>query len=337
MRRPKYMSPSSLSLLEKDPEEYYTKHLAEHRPPKVGQMNYMAIGSAFDAYVKSALYAALFGVGHNPAYSLDALFKAQVEPQNHEWGFEHGMHAFRAYQESGSYDELLVLLQAAKESPKFEFDARTEVGGVPIYGKPDCKFVHESGAHVVLDWKVNGYCAAKGNTSPCKGYTMVRDGWTVKTAKASRGASCAHKLYAPLHWHGVSIGEGYLELSNASWADQICMYGWMMGEEVGEEKLIAKIDQLACKSQGPGNKPLIRVANHAGRISSTYQENLLRRLQDAWSRVQTGNIFAELTPEENAARCEMLEKQTDVIHAHTGTTLGHFINEIIRPQNFYGG
>lgn len=337
MRKPKYMSPSSLSLFEKDSEEYYIKHLADEKPPKIPQNHYMAVGSAFDAYCKSALYAALFGQGSNPDFTLDALFKAQVEPQNHEWGFEHGYYAFQAYRETGSFDELLVLLQAAKEPPQFEFDAQAEVGGVPLYGKPDCRFIHQSGAHVVLDWKVNGYCSANNATSPCKGYVRVRDGWDATQAKASRGAGKAHKLYMPLHWHGVSIGTGYLEANNSSWADQCCMYGWMMGEEVGEEKLIVRIDQLVCKPRGPGNKPLIRVANHAARISKVYQECLLKRLQDAWNRIEQGLIFPELNAEENAARCALLDGQADAINAHVGTELGDFMNEITRSSTQYRG
>jgi len=337
MRKPKYMSPSSLALFEKDPEEYAIKHLVDNRPPKVPQNHYMAIGSAFDAYCKAALYAALFGTNSNPKYTLDALFETQVEPQNHEWAFENGFYVFQAYKKTGSFDELLTLLQAAKEDPQFEFDADATIGGVPIFGKPDCRFIHESGAHVILDWKVNGYCSAKSGTSPAKGYMMVRDGWGKETAKPSRGCNRPHKLHKALHWHGVSIGEGYLEANYASWADQCCMYGWMMGEEVGEEKLIVRIDQLVAKPMGPGNKPLIRVANHAGRISKVYQECLLQRLQTSWNRIKSGLIFSELTEEENKARCELLTGQADALNAHAGTNLGNFMNEITRSHNYFGG
>ena len=53
MRIPTYLSYSSLTTLEKNSEEFFIKHLAETRAPKVPQERPASVGSAFDAYVKS--------------------------------------------------------------------------------------------------------------------------------------------------------------------------------------------------------------------------------------------------------------------------------------------
>ena len=61
MRIPKSLSYSSLSLWEKDIDEFYAKYLSDHAAPRLPQTPPMAVGSAFDAEVKAALHAALFG------------------------------------------------------------------------------------------------------------------------------------------------------------------------------------------------------------------------------------------------------------------------------------
>ena len=55
---------------------------------------------------------------------------------------------------TGAFDELLAMLHKSKEPPRFEFEVRGDIKGVPIVGKPDCRFIHECGVHVILDWKV---------------------------------------------------------------------------------------------------------------------------------------------------------------------------------------
>lgn len=84
-RIPTYLSPSQLSLWENNKEEYYLQHLSEVRAPRVPQMNYMSIGSAFDAYVKSAMHEVLFGKGTDSRFEFDTLFSEQVEEHNRDW------------------------------------------------------------------------------------------------------------------------------------------------------------------------------------------------------------------------------------------------------------
>ena len=302
MRQLKYISPSSLGTWEKDREDFYYRQLADVRPDRPPQENYMSIGSAFDAYVKAELYSACFGPGFNPQFEFDALFTEQVEEHNRDWAFVAGKYAFDSYCITGSYDELLAALQRSAVPPQFEFRVDGNVHGVPLMGKPDCRYITPAGVHVILDWKVNGFCSVHGAT-PYKYYRMIRDGWE---GKASRGASRPHKKYVPVEFGDMAIGSHGLEETCQDWADQLSIYGWMLGEKVGGMDAVMCIDQLACKYQ-EGKFPLIRVANHCCRISPEWQERLVTRLTSCWNAIQAGLIYDDLTAEENAERIEMLE------------------------------
>lgn len=299
MRVPKYISPSALGKWESSREDFYMYYLASQKPIYEPQTPAMAVGSAFDAYVKAALHRDL-GIG-DPKYSLDALMDDQVEEHVRDWARTAGRHTFNCYKYTGAYDELLVELQHAKEEPRFEFTATGVAGGVPLRGKPDCAFIHQAGAHVILDWKVSGYCS-KRTTSPKKLYAMVRDG---QDGKPSRNAGNPHNGYKPKVFKGLTIGSHYLEEACPDWADQVAIYGWMTGEKPGTTNMVARIDQLACK---PGDPiPTIRVANHKARISAGRQKLLIARLQDCWRAILSGHIFPDMTLEESKSRCEVLD------------------------------
>lgn len=317
MRLPKYLSPSALSAWESDREEFYLKYLVADRPPREPQTDYMSIGSAFDAYVKSALHYALFGKGADPRFELDAIFTEQVEEQNRDWAWAAGEYAFNAYRLTGSYGELLNMLLKSKETPKFEFTVEGVVNGVPVLGKPDLRFVHAAGAHVILDWKVSGFCSKTG-ASPFKGFRLIRDGWGLETAKPSRGVGKAHKLYKPITHAGMEISAHYMEETSKDWADQLSIYGWMLGEEIGAENVVVCIDQLACKNNG--QYPLIRVANHCCRISEMWQQSLVERLHNCWTAITTGYVFNDtMSQEESDERCEILDMRAS---AHKDAELG---------------
>jgi hypothetical protein len=329
MRIPAYLSPSQIALWYSDREEYYLKHLSPVRVPKLPQTTYMSIGSAFDAYVKSAMFESLFGVGVDPRFEFETIFEDQVDEHNRDWAKEHGKYVFEAYKLSGAYDELLTLLSQSKHAPQFEFKIEGTIENVPLLGKPDLRFIHSSGAHVILDWKVNGYCS-KSPTSPCKNYRLVRDGWTDTVAKASRGSSVPHKDYKPMEWKTIEIHSGWLEDSNTDWADQLAIYSWMLGEPVGDENVVVCIDQIVAKPMEP--KPLLRIANHRSRISSVHQKNLLSRIKACWESITNGHIFSDMTKEESEDRCAILDKQAILINLDTPEQ--QYINDITRQHSY---
>ncbi|KKK99128.1 hypothetical protein LCGC14_2635890, partial [marine sediment metagenome] len=88
MRIPEYLSPTSISLWQKDEELFYQRYLSENRLPREPQTQPMSIGSAFDAFCKSYLHEALFGKGADPCYSRGYLFEEQVQEHNRDWAWE---------------------------------------------------------------------------------------------------------------------------------------------------------------------------------------------------------------------------------------------------------
>jgi hypothetical protein len=299
VRKPNHVSPSSLGLWRKNRDEFYLRHLAERRPPRLPQEIYMAIGSASDAYFKSSLYERLFG-RNDPRYEFTALFESQVEKHNRDWALENGRHVFECYKLSGAYDDLLELLLASTETPRFEFLTMRTIGGVPFLGRPDCRFAWQT-IPATLDWKVKGYCSA---ASPSKAYMLCRDGYV--NGKPSRSHNTQHKLFMPLDFHGLRIGAGYLEDADQDYGEQLSIYSWLEGETPGNENVILCIDEIVGK-QDEGNKPLLRIANHRSRCRREFQLDLLRRAQQCWQSIQDGWIFRELPREQSDARCEVLE------------------------------
>jgi hypothetical protein len=297
MRIPGYISPSSLSRFEKDVDEFYIKYMAEPRPEREPQSEPASVGSAFDAVVKSNLHHALFGT---PTF--EELFESQVESQNRTFAKKAGLHVFRNYVACGAYQELLNMMEGAQQAPQFEFEANVEIDGIPLMGKPDARFVNKDGVHIILDWKVNGYCG-KYNTSPNKGYKLCRDG--LGWPRPSRSNDKSHNLYKDYVHKGLTINEYFLEDFSIDWADQLSIYGWMMGETPGDEEVVVAIDQVVAKPND--DEPLLRIAQHRSRVSSDYQGKLVNRLGEMWDAVQSGWLFRDVTEEESREMCSRLD------------------------------
>lgn len=306
MKIPKYISPTSLRLWETDREEFFLKYLTDFKHPDSEQTLAMAAGSAFDAYVKSSLHKHVFG-NYGDKYSLDQLLETQVDASIISEAREAGAYIFDRYGRCGAYGELLDLLCRSDEDPRFEFTLFGEVYGVPLIGKPDCWFVHK-GTHVVLDWKVSGFCSSSP-TSPKKLYANCRDTWTAEEGKPTRGGDGPHKSYDPMDIDGITIGSHWLDDVDKSWSDQLSIYTWMLGSPVGSQNVVTCIDQIVAKPAEP--KPLLRVAQHRCRISAFWQLSLSNRLVDCWNTINSGHIFPELTREESDSRCEVLLMQVE--------------------------
>lgn len=296
IRKPQYLSPSSIKIFEKDKEDFAIKYLLQNRPPRPPQTQPMSVGSAFDAYVKSYLYKNLFGnYGPNGEYEKDAIFESQVEEHNWDWAREAGQICFDAYQKRGALADLMTELSSAIGEPRFEFSIQDfiewEGFSVPLLGKPDCYFVNAQGVRVVYDWKVNGYCARR-NTSPMKGYVNCRD---------QKGARYQHKDAVIAPFKGIPINVMMcLEDGNKEWADQLSIYSWLVGEEVGSENVVFGIDQIT----GPGCS---RISSHRLRIKPDWQYRLVERACQIWEIIESGHIFREMTKAQNDAHLQILE------------------------------
>jgi hypothetical protein len=303
MRTPKYLSPTSLQKWETDPEEFYLQYLADKRPPRMPQTQPMAVGAAFDAYVKSYYHEKLFDVV-DPRFEFETIFEEQVEEHNRDWAREAGKYTFNCYKTSGALADLLVELQQSGSEPRFEFTLQLEIDGVPLLGKPDLFFKHKSGTPIILDWKVNGFCS-KYNKSPQRGYLRVRDGWV---GAPSRGAGNLHKDAHPMTYKGVLINVAErLETIYKDWARQLSTYAWLCGAEIGDDFVVA-VDQIVAKPDLP-NRPKLRIAEHRGLVGKEYQETTFSEYSELWSIIHSDHIFRNLSFEDSATRCETLDRQ----------------------------
>ncbi|MEN6367638.1 MAG: hypothetical protein ABFC88_12560 [Thermoguttaceae bacterium] len=333
MRIPKALSYSALALWEKNPDDFYTKYLSPHSPPREPQTPPMSVGSSFDAYVKADLHAALFGAGANPKFAFQAIFEDQVEPQCRDFALTAGKVVYDAYKVAGAYDALLAELQKSVEPPRFEFKIDGTIGGAPFTGKPDCRFVLDLGEgriHCIYDWKVHGYCG-KYNTSPSKGYMVCLDGFTA--AKPSKSHGKEHSAYLAFNFRGMTINSGYMEFCSNEYADQLSLYGWLLGEKVGDENVVCGIEEMCAKYMGEGEAPTLRYARHRGRVKSDYQVALEVRVRKCWDAIQSGVIFPGLSPEDNKARFEVLD-QAYAASLSDGTELGGWFQEVTKAPRF---
>lgn len=289
MRKMEYLSPSSLACWENDSEDFYRNYLADNRAPRQSQTAAMAVGSAFDAFVKAHIIREMYS-SIAKQYELETLLGSQVESQN-IMSVEAGQKCFEAYVKSGALADLILELNKSSVQPRFEFTANRIVKdiGVPILGKPDCYFITDGGAHVLLDWKVNGYFSL---ANPKAGYCMLRE---------PTGERKVHKNCMIMDFKGIMINVGsYLEDVDDQWASQLATYGWLMGEEIGGDFVVI-IEQLACSKNG------IRVASHRSRIGKDFQIRLAERYAKLWEIVNSDWIFRDMSKKDSLARCVMLD------------------------------
>lgn len=298
-RRPKYLSPTSYALWRADRTQYYLQYLSPHKPPRPPQNNHMSVGSAFDAYAKSYLHKLLVG-DNDPKFEFNTLFEAQVEPHNRDEARRAGHDCYQAYVQSGALSELQQTLQKGIGKPRFEFTIEGVVSGtrpskdirilgVPLSGKPDLWFTTQCAQNIIFDWKVNGYYSASG-VSPVAGYVRLYPGFE------------AHKSVIIEKIGTVRTSKNMpLNQTKQEWADQLCIYSWVLGAPVGSE-VIGIIHQLVCRKTG------IRIAEHCSRLDAEYQHELFHGLSVAWNRIQEGVIFDNMTAAESLDYAKSLDK-----------------------------
>ena len=323
-----------MSLWYKDQDEFYIRYLADHAAPRLPQEQPAAVGSAFDAYTKSMLAHALFGNAASAQFEFAAIFESQVEPQNRDFALTAGKRVFKAYKLCGAYDDLLKQLQQSVEPPRFEFKVDGLILGVPFTGKPDCRFVLDLGQGripCIYDWKVRGYCSKYG-ASPSKGYATCLDGFV---GKASRSQGKEHALYKAMDFRGLTINSGYMEFCNDEYADQLSLYGWLLGEKIGDENTVLGIEELCAKFMGEGNPPTLRYARHRGRVKADYQQKLAEKVATCWQAITSGHVFSTLSREDSDARCAVLEEMSVGLACQTARPWTTGSNDVTRPSFFH--
>jgi hypothetical protein len=189
--------------------------------------------------------------------------------------------------------DLMLELSDCVGQPRFELDvksivSKTSGAGVPILGKPDIFFINSHGAHVIMDWKCNGF-TSKYRTSAAKGYVKCRP-----------EGNC-HKEAMIAKDKGITINMAvFLEQVKEDWAAQLSTYAWLCGEEVGSPT-ICGIEQLLNQD---------RVASHRCRVSKGFQEKVFQEFLEAWETIQSGWIFRDMTEEDSRGKQKLLDEPT---------------------------
>lgn len=301
-----YLSPTALKLFYDNRDDYYLQYLSDTKTSRMPQTEPMAVGSAFDAYVKSYLVEKL--IGKQPEFEFNTIFEAQVESQNRDFALEAGKIVFDAYQKQGALADILLDLEGCIGKPRFETAIQgyvsavsVAIGDVPLLGKPDIFFITKKGARVIFDWKVNGYCS-NYNVSPKPGYVRIR------TNDKTNGDR--HNKATVLEHNGIKIAVTHpLCEVEKDWAAQLSIYAWLLGEEVGA-KFITAIDQIACAKDEFGQRKF-RIAQHRAIVSEKFQYNLFEKAHKAWYAIQSGHPFDFLTKEQNDLHCKQLDEMAN--------------------------
>ncbi len=332
MRTPVYLSHSALKKFEDKREEYFLSYIADDRPPKIPQSKPMSVGSAFDAFVKAYMYKEIFG-RVDPKFDFQTLFESQVEPHNRDWALRAGAHVFSAYKKSGSCADLLLEMGRSTTEPVFEMGLECDLshGGhtIRVKGYPDLRYTTRTGRWVIRDWKVNGYCGNSA-TSPKPGFVIIRDG---NPDYPTRGANQPHKKAELEVIDGVRLNTAmHIHQVNPTWADQLCMYAWMLGVPVGE-MFIAGIEQVVAKPSGT-DYPDLRFARFQSLADPKEQQNLWTRLLHCWVSVQSGYIFNGIAVDRRDSddRC----KQLAAFHKQSDDPAEAWLQDITRDRSYYG-
>jgi hypothetical protein len=283
LRQLDYLSPSSLKDFESDPDRFYLERIAPVRQERYPQTEAMAVGSAFDAYIKARLAQLFknkltneFGEPlESDMFDYDdcgvpvMLFKS-VEEQNWNFAVNAGKVVFEAYKQSYACKDLGARLHKAR-SLHMESTCQKVIEidgiGVPILGKPDLAYIDEQGRRIILDWKVNGFCGTS-TTRPVAGHI-------------------AHKKAVLMDClgfiHNVDMPKGF-----KAYKEQLTTYDWLLGGDP-REKLYGAIDQLVCNE------------TYATKSILTYQHRyiiddgmgLYRRYQSAWEVLNDYDLAVE--------------------------------------------
>ena len=315
LRIPKALSPSALFKFESEREAFFERYLSPVKVKRPPQEDYMAMGSALDAFVKSDIHTKVHGAAATKGgqFEFETIFEAQVEPHNRDEVLKRSRDLWKQYQESGAYASLLADILSSPFAPEMEFTATGEIEGVPLLGKPDLRYITRDHVHVIADWKVNGSMSKTG-ASPVQGYKIAYDNYGSNTHKKAFKArrtkadppDKVYLDYTPFTVKDVEINQHYLEQYSVDWADQLAIYSWLLGEPVGSEDYVIRMEQVACRPVKHLDLPRAKFATHMSRISKDYQQSVLARVKMCWETITSGHIFTDVSRERSDEICRQL-------------------------------
>jgi hypothetical protein len=263
-----YFSPTSFLQACGCELEFYLLRLSGIPITRMPQNEQMAVGCAFDAFVKSRI-SELLGKEVFLAKLLET-----VEPQNaHLIPIAHDI--FDTYE---SYGCVKMLLDQGIADIELEYKERigglevpgskSILGGVTLFGKPDA----ELQGGVPLDWKTSGY-NFEGSKSPPAGYTRyIKKGYN----------------------QGAHPEKKNMEQVDMKWATQLAMYKWLRSG-LTLHSFSSVIDLILIQGTE------ISVANYSLPIGDKFLVELWAKVLDTWSRFQEGSF---IEPSPSSTLCE---------------------------------
>lgn len=271
LKQVEYISPTGFKQAKSCQYEFYLNRMSGQKIITMPQTEQMAIGCAFDAFVKAEL-ARLLGKEPKLAEMLNTieLQNVHVIPE--------GKQLFEKYVYEGCMHRLVdeglanVELSIKKIVDGKQIKGTEKIlGGIPLFGKPDAAFINNSHA----DWKVNGYKSANG-VSPKKGYLRC----IVNGVDKGR-----HKDY------GINLEE-----IDEDWATQLLFYYWMAsGNSEPNSKLRGAIEQIAIRGD------TVAFVSIRANIGVEFQIKVFKQLTDLWNNIVEGEIEE---PKPDLWKCE---------------------------------
>lgn len=267
----KYISYSSFKQALGCEYEFYLMRLAGMPYMPFPQTRPMAMGYAFESFVKAEIARLLGKLEYKNKL---AKLLENIQPE-HQDIIAKGHELFEEYCHCG---QLKRLIDEGVED--VELEGHAELGGhsiegivsnfgvIKIFGKPDAVMVDRP-----LDWKVNGF-ESKWGKSPTPGYVR----------SFTRGVDKGRHEKSQLP----------MELLDPEWATQMVFYNWLKkGAVVGP--MLGAIEQVAI------SPTKVSFSSFRSSISTTFVEKIFDQLNDLWTRLKDGQINE---PVPDTQKCE---------------------------------
>jgi len=265
-RRPTYLSPSSLSNLEKMPNTSYLTRLIEDRFMRDDQSLAAAVGTSFDIKVKEKLIED----------KLVPVERAQLLPdirsalQNH--------HTQANILGDTIMKEYTRLIYDDHSFVDVEMHRTWNYCGIPIMTKADASImIPDWDKPIVHDFKCSGFGNNHG-MSPKPGFAVQAKGDSWKPA---------HKK-----WH-KNIR---MEEIDKTWASQFATYGWALGySENGEfESFPVSADMITITKTKK-----IAISHYVAWITIEFQRELFNRYKAIWNSIQDSSYLKNIADTED--------------------------------------
>ena len=285
----KYLSASSLSQYENNPNTFYCTRLAETLMPRDAGGLAANIGTAFDILVKKDLMHKHGVMLHDVVEESMLDNSLDKNSEHYEKAWSEGKRILRYYKLSGIIDDLPII-PIPRRWHQIEGDYRYKLNGVPFYAKLDAVVFDPFTRQLApFDWKVVGG-AAKTGVSPRKGFADFCDAgqWAQKPHKSYTSHATADKS-PNSGYEGVNIP---MDLIDKKFAAQFCIYGWALQAvdgflEIADNEFKdfpVHFDSAVYN----GKDRRIKIYAYRAIITADFQRKLYKRARRVWDDLATG-------------------------------------------------